>query len=235
MRAENSLTIRFQKEDAIKMLKGLIIFEFLLLVVYVFLHIIFATASQGHLHVFFDFDNEFSLPTWFSSMQLFAFALLLYAFSRLTEEYRWFYVLGSAILCFLSIDEFASIHERITLIAQSNDIGFLKSIMIGGHGAWIIPYIILGIIIILVTLKPVIAIYRRNTRGFFIVAAGLAIFIFGVIGLEIISYGPSNNNSESIYTIVVLIEEICEMFGISLAIYGVLLIGIEQQEHETAL
>lgn len=233
MRAEKGFTIRFQKEDAKKLLKVLIAIEFVLLVMYVLLHIIFATPSPGHLHVFFDFDNEFSLPTWFSSIQLFVFAMLLYAVSRTAKEYSWFFLLGSAILCFLSIDEFATIHERITLIAESNDISFLKSIMIGGHGAWIIPYIILGIIIVLLTIKPIFSIYRKYTREFVVTAAGLAIFLFGVIGLEIISYAPSNNNSDLIYSVVVLVEELFEMFGISLALYGVLLIGIAQQEHES--
>lgn len=228
METEKIFTIKIHRRAANNILKGLIAFEIFLLVAYVFMNIVFTPAWARQISVFFDLDSEFSLPTWFSSIQLFIFSLLLFVISRSAKKYAWFYALGAAIICFLSIDEFSSIHERISLAAKENDIGILKSLMIADSGAWIVPYAAIALIVISLSVKPIIYIYHQYTRAFLFVFSGLLIFFVGVIGVEIISYG-AGDASELVYSFIIATEEFCEMLGISVAFYGMLLLGIELQ------
>ncbi len=225
MNPKTFLSTRIHKSDAHKILIGLIACETIFLVAYIFMYIITPNVWWGG----FDFESEQSIPTWFSSVQLFIWAIVFFVIFHSTNEYRWFYALGSAMLFFLSMDEATAFHEGITKAAVGSDIKILKSVMIGGYGAWVIPYALIGLILILIMIRPIMYIYRHYTKPFLFVFFGVLIAIIGGIGLEVFSYVALREGPELNYLIEVAAEEFFEMLGVSIALYGTILIGIEVQ------
>lgn len=75
----------------------------------------------GHDNVYglvklFDFDTEKNIPTFYSTIALFFVSVLLLFITLAHKKLKSFYLhwLGLAIIfLFLSVDEFAEIHERI--------------------------------------------------------------------------------------------------------------------------
>lgn len=222
----NGFNIAMKKQDADKILRLLIICEIFFLVVYAIMAIVAPQVKWGPFEPLFDLDFESSIPTWFSSAQLIVIALLLYAISGSSVRYRWFFVFGALIFGFLSIDETVQIHERISLIAVAYDIEALKSIMIGDHGAWILLYVLAGLIILIISIKPILDIYRNHRKPFLYVLIGAVITLAGLVGLEILSYlGMREAGSELVYAMEVAAEEFLEMIGVSIVLYGIILLG----------
>jgi len=223
---DNGFKILLNKQDAGKILRLLIASEIFFLVVYVIMSIVAPQVKWGPFEPLFDLDNESSIPTWFSSAQLVVIATLLWAISRSYSRYRWFYVLGAIVFLFLSIDETVQLHERLSMSANAYDIKALKSIMIGDHGAWILPYILAGLIILFLARKPIIEIYRNHRKPFLYVLIGALVAAVGLIGIEVLSYlGMRESGSELVYSIEVAPEEFLEMIGMSIVLYGILLLG----------
>jgi len=223
---DNGFKILLNKQDAGKILRLLIASEIFFLVVYVIMSIVAPNVKWGPFEPLFDLDNESSIPTWFSSAQLVVIATLLWAISKSYSRYRWFYVLGAIVFLFLSIDETVQLHERLSMSANAYDIKALKSIMIGDHGAWILPYILAGLIILFLARKPIIEIYRNHRKPFLYVLIGALVAAVGLIGIEVLSYlGMRESGSELVYSIEVAPEEFLEMIGMSIVLYGILLLG----------
>jgi len=223
---DNGFKILLNKQDAGKILRLLIASEIFFLVVYVIMSIVAPQVKWGPFEPLFDLDNESSIPTWFSSAQLVVIATLLWAISRSYSRYRWFYVLGAIVFLFLSIDETVQLHERLSMSANAYDIKALKSIMIGEHGAWILPYILAGLIILFLARKPIIEIYRNHRKPFLYVLIGALVAAVGLIGIEVLSYlGMRESGSELVYSIEVAPEEFFEMIGVSIVLYGIILLG----------
>ena len=222
----NGFNILLNKQDAVKILRLLVVCEIFFLVVYVIMSIVAPHVKWGPFEPLFDLDNESSIPTWFSSAQLVVIATLLYAISKTYSRYRWFYALGAIIFVYLSIDETVQLHERLSMIATAYDIKALRSIMIGEHGAWILPYILAGLVIIFLARKPILEIYRNHRKPFLYVLIGAIIAAVGLIGIEILSYlGMRESGSELVYSIEVAPEEFLEMLGMSIVLYGIILLG----------
>lgn len=173
----------------------------------------------------FDFDREVALPTWFSALQLGFISLTLLLWSHFSAERavvsrRFLLLLGLGFL-FLSADEAAMIHERLTPMFKSVD--WLPRFR-GDRGLWIPLY--LGAVFL------ILGKFRRDfgrlwmafpsqVRTLFL---GGCIFLLGAVGLEVLSYQFQLEQMASHwpYTIQVLFEELFEMIGASIIFYGVL-------------
>lgn len=185
----------------------------------------FSTYVLGHPRLFglvrlFNVNAEANLPSWYSSIALLVcsglLALIARAKQQTSDRFTQSWRLLSAIFLVLSVDELASIHELLTLPLQ----GTLDTKGLLFY-AWILPYGALSGLLGLGYLK-FLAHLPTATRHLFILAAIL--YIGGAIGIEMIGgqhaslYGEKNLE----YAIITALEELLEMLGIVVFIYGLL-------------
>lgn len=187
-----------------------------------------STFFFNHNYVFgfvplFDLDEEQNVPTWFSSIALLLCSLLLAFIASETERqkkpyyYNWAVLAG--IFLFLSIDEYASLHEGFTnpLRESFNLTGYF-------YFAWVIPYglVLIGLMIFYYKFLFSLPVKTRNN----FILAGL-LYLTGAIGFDMLGgfqwelydkYDPAFNIY--LYVLYSTIEEILEMTGIAIFIYG---------------
>ena len=164
----------------------------------------------------FDFNTENNIPTLYTSLIL-IFSSILLAFIASTHKkqnsyYPW---LGlSIIFLFLSVDEIASIHERIgALVRESfNTSGLL-------YHAWVIPYGVFLAVFVILYFRLLMSLAKR-IRNLFAISG--TTFVLGGIGFELLGgwqndlYGINNLTYSFFYTC----EEFLEMLGIVIFIYA---------------
>ncbi|MCF6159068.1 MAG: hypothetical protein E3K32_10980 [wastewater metagenome] len=193
-------------------------------------HITVKSASffVGNRHIFglfdlimlFDLDRERNIPTFFTTAALLTCSTLLAAITfakRKTGEGYLLWLSMAAIFLFLSIDEFAVLHERLVIPLQS-------AIQTSGifYFAWVIPYGIALLVFALIYLKFFLNLPRKTQILF--ATAGL-IYITGAFGMELIGgrfYELHGEEAEKTirYFIITTVEECMEMAGITVFIYA---------------
>jgi len=199
-------------------LRNLFISGTLIVLVYVVFQIIALSNpqfGQTFIFKFFDVGVEGNLPTFFSVLLFLILSASSFALGKLNEnrnKIAW--SLTSFLLLFLSIDEFAQIHEQFTEMFQQllNADGFL-------FFAWVIPY---GIVLILLAVLyiPFLIKLSKKTKTYIFLGAG--IYVLGAIGFEMIGaslYQPVSPTG--MYILVSGIEETFEILGLLLALTGV--------------
>lgn len=167
----------------------------------------------------FDFAQEMNVPTLYSSFALLVACLLLsiIALSHKRTGSSYFPWLGLAVIfLFLSIDETAALHERLTAPVRT---------ALGSTGllffAWIIPYG-LAVLLLAIAYGKFLMRLAKDIRNLFLVSG--ATFVAGAIGVEAIGgrhlelYGPGNLT----YLLLSTGEELLEMLGIAIFIYALL-------------
>lgn len=164
-----------------------------------------------------DFDDEISIPTWFSMILLTVFGMLAFlaAYMQSDKKQRKAWSVIGFLGILLSIDEGASIHEF--LLQSTHNIFFLNSSPTSLHNAWwvLLPLILffgIGILVYLIRHLP------KPTMLIFIAASIL--FVFGAAIVDAITTGFAKNTFlfQGIY---VSIEELFELVGIIALIYAV--------------
>ena len=173
----------------------------------------------------FDFNSENSFPTLFSCLLLLVSAVLLFLISLHAKEKSSFYrywLFLSFVFVYLSLDEALMFHEALMLYIREyfQTTGFF-------YYAWIIPYggflVVLGIVYL-----PFLKHLPLEIARYICVAA--IIYVSGAIGFEAVSgklvslYEEENLWFKLIYTV----EELFEMVGIAVFIFG-LLVHLQQQ------
>lgn len=176
------------------------------------------------LHSLFDLDGEGNVPAWYSSSQLLAAGLLFLASAsgpRRTEAVPgWFFLLVGLGFLFLSLDESAGIHERVTV--NFRHIEFLPRFA-GDRGVWISLYLAAIVLVASLTARYWWRLWKLDRRGFIKLAAGAATFLLGAVGLEIASYGNLRSpEMTDLYALQVAAEETLELCGSSLMVLGAL-------------
>lgn len=168
--------------------------------------------------LFWDFDREGNLPTFFNTILLFLSAqtFLLIAISSSHSKFyfkSYWYVL-SVVFLFLSIDEFTGIHEGLIYYVP-------KFLGVGGTGiwkfAWIIPYGILAILFGLYSIKFLLSLERKFQIGYVISGC---LYVIGAVGIEAIGGVIYERNNDSVtfeYIFYLLtLEESLEMLALIL-------------------
>jgi len=167
-------------------------------------------------------ELELNVPAFFSTLLLLFASVLLFTISFLKRQesdrfrIQWI-VLGAGFL-FMSFDEIAAIHERsiepMRALMGEKGLGVL-------YFAWVVPAIVLVVFLALYFLKFLFNLPAR-TRYTFILAG--FIFLGGSIGVEMISARSTElYGVETLaYMVLTTIEEMCEMGGVILFIYGLL-------------
>lgn len=183
--------------------------------------------SENPVAPIFDFDRETSATTWFSTLQLFLVSVVYASIGSNTPtespvSSRYFY-LGSFTFFFLSVDEGAIVHERVTDLVEMSGFDFL---LIDGQGGWIAIYLITFFILALVLYKTLLKASKAYTKEFYLSLTGVAIFLSGGVLLEIVGYLFLDADKQSTgYKIEVLFEEFLEMFGVTVMLYAALLLN----------
>ena len=167
-------------------------------------------------------DEEQSFQTMFSITQLLAVGLigvlvtLALRHARKAEWKGW--MLFSGVVLFLATDEQVGMHDALVFPMRR----LLDKDTLGPfYFAWVIP----GIAVVILgafMLKGFAQSLPRQTRRFLILAA--VIYFSGAIGGEMLSgwVRESSTYSNGRYISLMLFEESCEMFGVTVAVYGLL-------------
>jgi len=177
----------------------------------------------GHFSMYgildlFEFNKERNFPTYFSSVNLLFASLLLFAIYRFSKrnalgDSRYWLSLSIIFLC-LSIDEFASVHERLNdaLQASFSPGGFF-------YYAWVIPGIIICLILAIYFIKFFLRLPRRYQTLFFLSAL---LFVGGAVGMEMVDgyLNSSGTRPDWLLFISFTIKESMEMTGVILFLYS---------------
>lgn len=174
-----------------------------------------------YLDMYFNFNRENNVPSFFSSLLLLFSSLLLWLIYKLTEirdTYRKRWLLLAAIFLFLTLDEALKIHERInvftSLIFTDNMGGYLT-------WTWIIPYMLLFLAVAIYNFRFVLQL-PRSIRNTFMLAGCL--FVFAAAAIESIEGRLMIITAEDpvVLMITTTIQELGEMISIILFISGLL-------------
>lgn len=176
-----------------------------------------------YVDVYFNFNLENNIPSFFSSIILFVASCLLFLIYRSkplpasgSGKKQW--LILSLIFLFLAVDENVGIHEDVTLVVKSlldNDLpDFL-------HWAWVIPYFV-AFLVIAAFFLPFVLSLPPFTRNLFFIAG--FVFVSGAVGLELVEgYVYINYGLNHIYNVILYcLEELMEMTGVVLFIYALL-------------
>lgn len=174
----------------------------------------------SELVLLFNINRESSIPTWYASLLLFGCAVLLGLIGQVQSLHqpgqRRYWRGLAVIFLFLSIDEAAEIHERLTEPLQ---------MMFGASGplyfAWMIAYIPLVVVFGLVYFRFWLNLPAR-TRRLFLLSGVL--YLGGAIGVEMIGANIwyQDGGTSLYYSTIGTIEEFFEMLGAATLIYTLL-------------
>ncbi len=166
----------------------------------------------------FGFGNEKNFPTYLSSIGLLFCAVLLMVVSlgrkKEHKTYAGHWAFLSAVFVFLSIDEMIEIHERLIIPFRR---------LLHTHGvfrfAWVIPYGILLIVLVLVYWKFLWDLPERSRFQF--ILAGF-VYVLGAMGFELAgsAYFDTHLQHNFTYAMIQTVEETLEMAGIIIFAYA---------------
>ncbi|MGB3681953.1 MAG: hypothetical protein WA990_05650 [Rubrobacteraceae bacterium] len=175
-------------------------------------------GDGGKLQLF-ELDSDQNIPTWYSSSMLLICAGLLAIIAAAARRniYRIQWIGLSLIFLYLSADEAASIHEKMSPAVE-------RLIPISGFSdyAWIFLYAPLVLIFALAYLGFLRAL-PAETKHLFILAGSL--YVAGALGMEAIdgTYASIYGSSNVVYSLLTHIEEVLEMLGVVVFFYSLLL------------
>ena len=201
--------------------------DFLLLAAYVIGT--FVLVPNPLIYRLINLDAEASLAAWWSSSQLLlaGIAFAIAGVRRHESPGPVFMMLCALALIFLSADEAASIHEKITMAVKG--VEYLPRFS-GDHGAWIPLYFVAALIFFAFTARSWMQLWRTRRRGIVIFFLGAAVFVFGAVVLEIASYGDLRDvANRQYYAYQVLFEEAFELVGVTTMLVGAIKICLEPE------
>jgi len=171
------------------------------------------------ISLLFDFNTESNVPTFFSSVNLLVAGILLFFIASVHKTNRvsclyWYFL--SAIFVYLSVDEIASLHERLMVplsrVLNTSGIFFYS---------WVIPYGAAVMLLFGIYLKFLLQLPRKVLLLF--VVSGV-VFIGGAIGFELFGgwQHQLHGTDTILYAVLYTCEELLEMLGVILFIYSLL-------------
>lgn len=180
------------------------------------------TYGFGHGRIFglvrlFNIAVEQNVPTLFATLLLLGSGLLFLALFRVdrpSSRPRYAWLILSLVFCFLAVDEFAVIHERlITPVRQGLDVdGYL-------FFAWVIPYAA-GVALLACAVARTI--WQLGWRYRLLFGAAAVAYLGGAIGVEMLGASYSEQNLEQVdltYRLLQTLEEILEFCGLIVLVY----------------
>jgi hypothetical protein len=202
----------------LKTYKNLVFSAIILILIFIIFQIIkiyLPTFEEKFIFKLFDLGQETNIPTYFSVLLFIILAFISwFIWQEQKKSSRKYgpWLITTFLFLFLGLDELAQIHENLaqTFQALLKTKGFL-------FFAWTIPY---GIVIFFLSIYYLPFIYKLKQRKFIIL--GAIIFLTGAIIFEMIGsqyYYFGQNNSLN-YLLISSIEEILEIAGLLIVLYG---------------
>jgi len=186
---------------------------------------LYSTYVLGDAHAnglvpLFDFNQEESVPTWFSSALLLICASLLGVIAAAQRReggpHLWWTMLALVFL-YLSMDESLSFHERFNRPVRD---------LLGTSGAlyyaWVIPYALFALVLLAFSIRPLKSL-AASTRNLLVLAGVL--FVCGAMGMEVIgSYLATSNQMKVTFAsdMVMTLEELMELAGTIILVYALM-------------
>ncbi|MBO6798544.1 hypothetical protein [Maricaulis sp.] len=181
----------------------------------------------------FHFDREQNLPTLYSVLLLLGGSMLAFFHARndgLVEIDRSGWVLIAAILLFLAIDEFASIHERVdAALHYYIESGFLP------YAAWPLPYAAAAA---LAGWRLLPWLVRQNRRLILALLVAGSVYVSGAAGVELIAgeyiatIDPDRSGVVDLKRdLLATVEESLEMMGLMLMFWALACSASDNREH----
>jgi hypothetical protein len=171
-----------------------------------------------------DIDAELSVAAWFSSIQLFALGVsfALIRGSRVTGGIRRLMFVLAILAVFLSMDEMLALHEQLSMSFRRTE--WMPTFK-GGHGAWVYVYGVIALLLGVWLLRDFLEMYDTYPRSSRIILAGAFVSWTGAVGVEIIGYEwLREDRGSALYEASVILEELMELAGCSVALYGAMLL-----------
>jgi hypothetical protein len=177
----------------------------------------------------FNLGGENNLPAWYSSFALLLSSTLLGIIGLHRREeanpYRWHWLALALIFFCLSVDEGASIHERMLdrLIHRWLEAtGYLDYALSVIGTAWVLGGVLFALIVFLL-FWHFLQHLPLTTKALFLIAG--AMYIAGAIGLEAVGgqYLARHGGNTLTYSMMVAVEEGLEMFGVVVFLYALML------------
>lgn len=210
--------------------------EVALTLAHVLVHVLAPEVRWGPLRALFDLDAEASIPTWFSTVQLFVISGVLFVTSgHLRQRDRRerqrdrrvlssLFVAGGFFFLFLSMDEGAAIHEKVTPVARKLDWDWL--LFAGQHGGWMTLYLAVAAVLALALHRYLFVLWGRFRREMQVALRGAAVYLIGAMLFETFSYlFVLPQGRMGLHEVQVTFEEFLEMFGVTLMLYAALLMN----------
>jgi hypothetical protein len=216
--------------SADNLLRGLIIFE-VLLVVFHWVDALLG-APVPLLHGLFDLDGEANIPTWFSSAQLLVIGLVLLIAAlhngSTGKPSRLLLCCLSAGFVLVSADEVVQLHEGITGVLGARYIDWAPSLANEYRGTSILAAV--ALMIVLRNLYPnMVAFWKWSRKLSLMALAGFSMMILGASVIESIGYKFMQPGSIA-YSVEVSVEELLEMVGASLILRSAVLFAKDRVE-----
>lgn len=171
-----------------------------------------------------DLDTEANIPTWFSVILLAALsgaALVVALILRASGQRAWPLGVPAFVAGWLSLDELASLHEDLQLVADKLDVDS------PGAFGWVVPGAVVALVVGLLMLR--VAHEMSPRLRWRLVVAG-AVYLTGALVVEVLSSplyvpgaGAGAEPPQSVaYVLCNVAEEGLEMLGALLALRAVL-------------
>lgn len=168
----------------------------------------------------FNVDYENNIPTLFAAFILFLASILLFlvasAKQRQNDRFTNHWRVLSILFLYLSLDELLSIHETI-----NKNLG--ENLQSWQSGPWDILNSVLISVFVLAYINFFLRLPVKIQRLFFIAGS---LFVLGALGIELACVHHLSNichGSGFTAEIIITVEELLEMIGITVFIYAVLL------------
>jgi hypothetical protein len=230
MSRDDTFELSYSAADAKRVLVLLLACEILLVFSYCVVHIFAPGVKWGPIKLFVDVDREAAIPTWLSTVQLFAIGILFLLHAVAAKQLRLYFIIFGLGFLFLSMDEAAVIHEKIIDSAKRVEWQWLLFLTLkGSHKAWMIPYVATGVLALGVSYRFLLFLWRNARRESILFVIGIAIFCIGGIGLELLAFYFEEAPTDTPYAWVIAGEEFLEMAGMTIVLYATLLLGIRIQ------
>ena len=169
----------------------------------------------------FNLDRELNFPTWYSAFMIGFCAILLRIIAvgkkQQSDRYTKDWHLLSVIFSLMAIDEIISLHE-ILIIPEVSEALNLPWFL---HSMWVIPGTVFVIWFMRRYSKFVHHLPAKSKRQFISAACT---YIGGALVMEMIGshFAESLGQQNLLYALIATVEEVLEMTGIIMFIYGLL-------------
>ena len=195
------------------------------------LHLIFRTSyvddwDYWELVGFFDMDSEISLFAWYSNtILLFVPAVLLFYIGWIKHQAReklsWGWLTMGAIFLFLSIDDAAMIHEKVSTLNRLSGLqDSLSSINPFAFAwSWWVVYLPIVALLAVILLRWFLALPKRTK---ILAVTAISIAIVGQVGMEVISSFVSSSTGEYVNPTWRGLQKFTGRLGLSVFLFSII-------------